>query len=316
MLPEDTPKLVKAELIPFDPRTRKPKSGVKPIVVQFNPETLKLTRSNTFEDKSKGKEKNAEAGQFVSKSSAKLAFDLVFDTSAPSLIQQVDQSEAQAKRVEPDTDVRTLTLEIAKLFVDVPKAEGPKDPPKPNLCLFAWGAFQFTGMFESFNETLDFFSPGGKPLRATVSVSMVEDRFDYSAAQRTGPKDTKPPAFSPSGEDVPVAKTGGPAAPGAPGADPSSWRDTAMFNGIEDPKFGVSAGISVPGASLSASVGIGRPASAGFGFGASASVGTSIPGAFSASASGSASGVAAGGAASLGGVGGTATLGARARLGR
>src|SRR6185436_4226819 len=158
----------KAELIPFDPKTRQPKSGAKPIVVQFNPESLKLTRSNTFEDKSKGKEKNAE---------------------------------------------------------------GSREPPKPNLCLFAWGAFQFTGMFESFNETLDFFSPGGKPLRATVAVSMIEDRFDYSAAQRTGPRDTKPPAFSPSGEDVPVAKTGGPAAPGAPGADPSSWRDTAMFNG-------------------------------------------------------------------------------------
>ena len=311
MLPEDTPKLVKAELIAYDPKTRQPTAGLDPIVVQFNPETLKLARTNSFDEKGKGKDKNAEAGQFVAKSSAKLSFDLVFDTTAPMLIQQVDKTKSET--VKADSDVRVLTAAIADRFMGVPDPTKPKDPPKPNLCLFAWGAFQFAGMFESFNETLDFFSPGGRPLRATVAVSMVEDRFDYGKTKNAG-KDTAPPKFSPSGEDVPVAKTGGPGAAG-PGGDPASWRETAMFNGIEDPKFGVSAGISVPGASLSASVGVGRPASAGFGFGASASVGTAIPGAFSAGASAS-TGASAGAAASIGGVGGSATLGARARIGR
>jgi hypothetical protein len=117
------------------------------------------------------------------------------------------ETQAHVESVAADSDVRALTGKIADLFMGVPDPKNPKDPPKPNLCLFAWGAFQFAGMFESFNETLDFFSPGGRPLRATVAVSMVEDRFDYSKTKSAG-KATPPPSFSPSGEDVPVAKAG------------------------------------------------------------------------------------------------------------
>src|SRR5262245_1872639 len=50
------------------------------IEVQFNPESLKLTYSNSMQG---GDQSGSSALQFVGQSTTKLAFDLWFDVSAP-----------------------------------------------------------------------------------------------------------------------------------------------------------------------------------------------------------------------------------------
>ena len=43
----------------------------------------------------------------------------------------------------------------------------------PPVVRFEWGTFLFSGLIESYRETLDFFSSEGVPLRAQVSLSMT-----------------------------------------------------------------------------------------------------------------------------------------------
>jgi len=54
-----------------------------------------------------------------------------------------------------------------------PASSGSKQQV-PSIVLFEWGAYKFQGMMESYKETLDFFSPNGVPLRASVNITMVE----------------------------------------------------------------------------------------------------------------------------------------------
>jgi hypothetical protein len=119
------------------------------IRVHFNPEKLQIDISNTLEDKGQGKEKK----QYVTKSSAKLAMELIFDTT------------------DDGSDVRLQTGRIAQLM-EPGKKEGGQGSP-PSVVLFEWGAFKFQGLVESYKESLDFFSGNGVPLRASVSLSLA-----------------------------------------------------------------------------------------------------------------------------------------------
>ncbi|MBK1657107.1 CIS tube protein [Paracraurococcus ruber] len=264
---------LRAKLIPADPKTRKAKPA-DAVPVHFNPESLKLTRSNGIKADTKGSGQRQNAAQHIDSSSSKLAFDLVFDTT-------LEEDEATGFK-----DVREVTRKLVKLFMDPgePQASGGK-APKPvaaPLCVFSWGAFWFTGIVESMNETVEFFSPNGVPLRSVLAVSMTEDRFDFTPDAVKKMQRAQP-------DFVPVGLAGtAPDAAQAGGGDPTGWRDTALFNGLETPRFPDAAALAVPRLSLEGSVGLS--------FGASASLGTGIKGAF-------------GGGVSLGG---TAAL----RLGR
>src|SRR5262249_2915000 len=129
------------------------------------------------------------------------------------------------------------------------------------------------GLVESYNETLEFFSASGVPLRAAVSMSLVESRYKVTNVPARTPGQAQP---LPQGSQI------GPALAGA-GMDPTDWRAAGLASGREAPRFSASASIDV---GLGASVGAAAGASAGGGFsvGASATLGTGIPGAFSASA--------------------------------
>ena len=241
--------LTRAKLMPVDKDSGQPKTA-EAIDVHFNPVSLKVSLSNTLKADKKAKSPSEKAAQFVEKSSSKLSVDLIFDTSLEV------------------TDVRLVTKKIALAFVAPQQVEGQDKPDPPQRCLFQWGAFAFEGMVQSYNETLDFFAAEGVPLRATVSLSLLENDFqfkteDVKAAEREQPN------FTPTSPGASADK-----ATQEAGKDPTAWRDTAMFNGMESPRFSASAGLSVPGVSASAGI------SAGASFGASASLGAGIEGSF------------------------------------
>ena len=63
---------------PVTRATFTPQTGSKtPIEVHFNPVSLQISISNSLEDKGKGKDKK----QYISKTAATLAMDLIFDTT-------------------------------------------------------------------------------------------------------------------------------------------------------------------------------------------------------------------------------------------
>lgn len=291
-----TATIERAKLIPVRGSTVQ---TARALSVQFNPETLKVALSNTLKPP-KGSGGNA-AAQFVDKSSSTLTVELIFDTTLEA------------------TDVRLKTKEIAERFMK-PKPSGNR-MQAPDRCRFQWGAFAFVGMMQSYDETLDFFSPEGIPLRATLSLKLSEDRYQFETLQRTAAARATPrlTASGASPETPREDGGGGGAPPGVPeagqpvtaanaeaGRSPRDWRDTALFNGLESPRFPTAPAIAVPQVSLTGSVstgawlsggvgvsgglglsgtaGLSASAQGGFRFGASSALGTNIAGAFSATA--------------------------------
>ena len=281
----NAPQLAKAVLIPMVDN-EPDRDEANHIFVQFNPETLKVTLSNNLNADNQGGSSGGPAAQYIEKSESSLSVELLFDTTAAAThhaalthncanggdTQTPSGSGSDGGEV---MDVRSQTKCIADKFMKSPDDPETIDrPAAPSRCRFQWGAFVFVGMVSSYNETLEYFSPEGIPLRAKLSLSLKEDRYQFEqldvvAAQR------EQPTLSPAADSLPQTLAN-------QKKDPKSWRDTALFNGIENPRLGLSLEVSLPKVELKASAGVSVSASLGVGFkaGASASLGTSVPGAF------------------------------------
>jgi hypothetical protein len=185
----------------------------KQVEVQFNPETLKVTFANQLQTPSNSGDNSAgSAGrQYVGAGSTKLALTLWFDVSAAA---------DDKHRVD---DVRRLTQEV--IYFMTPK-EALADPAQfaPPGVRFLWGQFKFDGMIDALEESLEFFSSEGKPLRASIA---------YEGAGRLPGRPsapgTQPLTPAPAGSSL----QGMAAAAGA-GAD---WQSVARANGIENPRL-------------------------------------------------------------------------------
>jgi hypothetical protein len=228
--------------------------------VMFNPASLTYTIANQMKEEGKDKK------QHVAKSTAKLAMDLIFDTT------------------DSGKDVREVTTLLAKLMGPTDKKSN--SPYLPQVVALDWGSFRFKGMVEQFKETIDFFAPEGVPLRSTVNISLSNQEKvfedDTEKADATHIPQEQALVAVGEGQDVgDIAKqTGGDA------------RTTAADNGIENlrmPGTGVlaisaSVQLSPPtafasgGASLSAGGGLGLSAGAGIGLSAGAGIGLSAGG--------------------------------------
>jgi hypothetical protein len=257
--------LQKAKLVSLD-KQQKPllaaDGPLAPVEVHFNPETLKLTYTNSLNADTGSKNTSNQPGSQSSNSSVTFAVDLVFDTTHKL---QTDPGNADVRK--------EVTKQIIERFV-TPPAPDTKTSSKPieaNPCLFLWGSFQFVGLVESYNETLDFFSASGVPLRATVSLSLKESRYKVDDVTQSKPSPT---------ETVPPETQIGPALSAA-GIDPADWRKTALANGMETPRFAGSGGVDV-GVGNSFSTVASAARGAGFSVGGSGDLGTGIAGAFSA----------------------------------
>src|SRR5262245_42055481 len=90
--------------------------------VQFNPASLSYSVQNTLEKKGK----DAKAKQFVAQSTAKLEFDLIFDST------------------HDGRDVRAETNKI-KQFLNPGDKSKNKDQAPP-VVGFRWGTFKFKGV--------------------------------------------------------------------------------------------------------------------------------------------------------------------------
>ena len=278
--------------------------GETAVNIQFNPTTLKVSLANSLKE-NENSDSNS-AAQFIEKSSSNLTVELVFDTTDSYLVPDPQNSGNTVDL--KDTDVRLLTRQIAVNFMASDSVGD--DSVEPQRCLFAWGAFAFVGIMESMEETLEFFSPEGIPLRATVALKLSESRFQFRTEEaEAAERDT--PTLGSAADSVSDANA-------SAKKDEKDWRDTAMYNGIESPRAPGGGSISVPSAaataSLKASASIGAGAgigiSGGFSAGIGAGAGIGIGGGLSAGiGAGISGGVSAGfgvsgGAGAVAGVGG------------
>ncbi len=197
--------------------------------VQFNPETLKMTYSNQISGKDN---KGGAAIQFTSQGTTKLSFDLWFDVSAPQ------QAAAKLDDVGKLTD-KVLKFMKTKQITD----DDNKTQYTPPGCRFQWGSFLFEGVMDSVSENLEFFSAKGKPLRASLSVSLtkqtVELRFpnlNAKAANQPG-AGTRAQQKAGAGDSMQSMS--------AREGQAEGWQKRAIDQGVDDP-LRMSIGVSIP----------------------------------------------------------------------
>lgn len=159
-----TPRAELVELDFDDDGTPIKKDGARQIEVQFNPQTLQVNYTN---QKSGGDQQGSSGMQYVGKGSTTLSVDLLFDVTHPD---------------EDEEDVRKLTENVNMFMRDLEEGnkEGQYIPPGIR---FVWGSFQFDGVMDSMDETLEFFNQEGRPLRATVSISISRKEIQFAWAE-------------------------------------------------------------------------------------------------------------------------------------
>jgi hypothetical protein len=249
----DSLKLEKAELHELDADFKNEINADKNCKVQFNPETLKVSFANQVATPAgAGDQKGTPARQFVGAGTTKLSLQLWFDVSAPMPTDE-----------KVETDVRKLTGKVA--YFITPKQEGSKFVPP--AVRFLWGSFQFDGIMESLEESLEFFSNDGRPLRASVSLNLTQQKItEFTFRPTSGPGQSASP--SPGTRPLTKAKSGDtvPKLADKQGKG-DNWQDIAAANNIENPRMlqpgqlldmnaSVGAGVSLgPSVSLGGQVG-------------------------------------------------------------
>ncbi|WP_327134188.1 hypothetical protein OG311_29845 [Streptomyces sp. NBC_01343] len=233
--------------------------GSRPLAVQFNPATLRISRNNNV-DRGGATTKNQKV-QHPAQEGSTLAFDLEFDT-------------AEQRGGGQYVDVRRWTA-LVRQFVE-PPAKSTDPPPAVR---FVWGTLRYNGIVTQVTEELDHFAPDGTPLRAKVGVTIVEQNFAYQAHDE-GPGTRDARTATEAGD----RRTG--AAPGTAGTsrprqvvqaregesaqqllsrlglDPAAWR--GAMSGLDSP-LTLAAGAAVQ---LGAEVSAGFAATAGTGLSA------------------------------------------------
>lgn len=185
--------------------------------VQFNPETLKVTFANQIATPSgAGDQSGTPARQFVGAGTTKLALQLWFDVNAP-----LPEGQSQVD------DVRKLTQKVA--FFITPQEEGDKFVPP--AVRFLWGSFQFDGIMDSLEESLEFFSAEGKPVRASMSLGLTQQKITKFIFRDTG--------AAPGAGATPGTRplTQAPAGSTLQGMAGPNWQGVAQANGIENPRM-------------------------------------------------------------------------------
>lgn len=233
-------KIVKAELRELDSKGNE--THAHGVVVQFNPETLKVSFANQIVPPTgKGADKRGTSAiQYVGKGTTKLNVQLWFDVSGV-----LPESQARV------SDVRVLTQQVA-YFITPTKELQPGQSLPPGV-RFVWGTFKFDGIMESLEESLEFFSADGVPLRASVTMSLTQQGIQFAFEKQDPKKDGATAAAAAA-----AAKSGaGPASEGPAGTKPlaqaragdtlqalasgigkgNSWRAIAAANGIENPRL-------------------------------------------------------------------------------
>lgn len=204
--------LAKAKLVEIRWRGRPPEAesvpGGKEITVQFNPETLKLTFAN--EDNSGAR---SHPRQSTGSGTSTLAVQLLFDTTADG------------------SDVRANTKNIAYFIM------AARGRAQPGLS-FEWGTLIFRGVVKSLDETLDYFSEEGVPLRATIALSIARPKIEFidprpgagqAAASGPAPATGATTPLEPARTNDNVQSLAG------RNGNSSDWRSIASANNVDDP---------------------------------------------------------------------------------
>lgn len=211
----------RAQLRELDARFESEINDASWLTVQFNPESLKVSFANQIQQPQGGGDQGGGASQqFVGAGSTKLVVQLWFDVSSDT--------------ATSEDDVRKLTRKVA-YFITPQEVPGKKNKFRPPILRFVWGSFQFDGIVESMDESLEFFSPEGRPLRASVALNITQQKIQFQL------RDLPP---TPPGQDAPGVAPLTPAPPGqslqqlhSGNGGGGDWQSVGNANNVDNPRF-------------------------------------------------------------------------------
>jgi nucleoid-associated protein YgaU len=188
-----------------------PGTALETVEAMFNPGSYTITKSVTW-NRANDARANAPTVTFGGGSARELALELFFDVTEVS---------------DPNRDVRTETDKLVKMT----RILRSRETPRPPTCRVEWDRkksadFPFRGVISTLTQRFTLFNSNGRPLRATVNVSITE------FLKRTDDlKDTDPELSTRTvqrGDDLPRIAA-------EVYLDPTVWRVIALANRIEDP---------------------------------------------------------------------------------
>ncbi|HEY4011966.1 MAG TPA: hypothetical protein VGM06_01400 [Polyangiaceae bacterium] len=269
------------DLLQSDFKTVQPGTSVP---VQFNPDSLKVSLSNQIQQPSgAGDQRGPSAMQFVGAGTMKMTAQLWFDAA----IAGVDDVRSMTKKIrnfitpqQPGQQGQGGGGQQQTSQSSSGGGQGQTQAQQfvPPFVSFSWGTFRFDGIMDSLEENLEFFSPDGKPIRASVSFSLIQQKIQFFPGEDRSPNNAgnKPYTGAPQGSTVQsMASSVG---------QGDNWQSIASANGIENPRqlstgllvdlsAGVSGGV---GGSVTAGVTLGASGTGGVTAGASASASVGI----------------------------------------
>lgn len=201
--------------------------------VHFNPQTLQYTITNALSNSGSGN----TTKQYTGESTGKLTLDLIFDTT------------------HSGEDVRLHTVKVAQLM-----EPGDNEDKTPPVVDFDWGLYTFSGMVETYRETIDFFSANGVPLRASVNITLSSQDQVFEGGSSARNAGTGGSLAGRAGGNANAVQ----APPPAPGdgrgvtqtatqaGNPAAAREIAAQNGIENMRFPGSATLQLNGSATAA----------------------------------------------------------------
>ena len=160
------------------------------MTAHYNPDSLKFSVTSQLK-----KQGRRQPVQVVSKTTAKLNFELIFDTTTMG-----------------KGDVRQTTWKIIQMMAPEQaeaQAHGRRRAAnKPIKVEFAWGSSVFLGYIDSLKENLDFFTAEGIPLRSTVNISMSEHSLSFAPLEPDEPAEAEAP-LTQARPDLPLDQVAG-----------------------------------------------------------------------------------------------------------
>jgi hypothetical protein len=226
----------KAKLIELDANGDAIMESPNNVTVQFNPETLRVTfakylvvppNAGVTALPGEGTAETPRSASLLSagQGTTRLSVQLWFDVTGV-----LPQGE------EGQTDVRELTKKVAYFFIPQ-QSDNSETPVAWRAVRFSWGTFRFDGVMESLDETLEFFSKDGRPLRANMSLSLVKQEIQIAFEEPTtggaglgGRAAGTTPLFQAQAGASLQAITAG-------AGVSASWQAVASANGIENPRL-------------------------------------------------------------------------------
>ncbi len=133
------------------------------VTAQYNPREIQVDKAATWKQ-SETNTGNAPEIEFTSAAARSLTLELFFDTYETS------GSDGQP------LDVHKTFIKVLQEFLLVIDPNGSEAERRPPKAMVVWGddMQKFIGVVESVSTKYTMFMPGGRPVRATASVKLIE----------------------------------------------------------------------------------------------------------------------------------------------